>query len=461
MRFGGGGGTSLSLLATILVVAALLAVVFAPRRYLVIPLLLSMITIPMGVQIVVVGLHFMMLRIVLIFAWLRLIGDRDFSPSHLQPNLIDKLVILWTIVSLVTFVLLWQDPGALIERLGFVYNTFGVYFLFRYLYAADTGSVDLTFKVLALISCIVAASMVFEQISGQNPFSFVGGVPLMAAIRDGKLRAQGCFIHPILAGSFGATTFPLFAGMLWRDVSKGFAWAGMIASLIITLCSASSTPVMALGLGIAALFAWPIRNQMRALRWGVVLSLIGLHLVMKAPVWALIARIDLTGSSSGFHRYQLVDQTITHFTDWWLWGTKTTGDWGWDLWDTSNTFVETAIQGGLATLVLFIAVIVLCFRQLGRFRLADSSDRNAQKLSWILGAALFANLVAFFGITYFDQTVVAWYVLLAMISTVTAQALATKSSVTTEGILLDDCAAEPLSSSQLLRPNNRPPRFVL
>jgi hypothetical protein len=29
---------------------------------------------------------------------------------------------------------------------------------------------------------------------------------------------------------------------------------------------------------------------------------------------------------------------------------------------------------------------------------------------------MFANVVAFFGISYFDQTIVAWYALLAMIS---------------------------------------------
>ena len=35
---------------------------------------------------------------------------------------------------------------------------------------------------------------------------------------------------------------------------------------------------------------------------------------------------------------------------------------------------------------------------------------------WALGSALFAHVVSFFGISYFDQTIVAWYALLAMIS---------------------------------------------
>jgi hypothetical protein len=39
---------------------------------------------------------------------------------------------------------------------------------------------------------------------------------------------------------------------------------------------------------------------------------------------------------------------------------------------------------------------------------------------WCLGCALFANVVAFFGVNYFDQSRVGWFVLLAMVSTVAA-----------------------------------------
>jgi hypothetical protein len=41
-------------------------------------------------------------------------------------------------------------------------------------------------------------------------------------------------------------------------------------------------------------------------------------------------------------------------------------------------------------------------------------------LLWFLGAALFSNLVAFFGVNYFDQVKMIWFVLLAMISAITA-----------------------------------------
>ena len=65
---------------------------------------------------------------------------------------------------------------------------------------------------------------------------------------------------------------------------------------------------------------WPVRHRMKIFRWGVTICLIGLQLVMKAPVWALIQRINLVGGNSGYHRYELVNQAILHFREWWLVG---------------------------------------------------------------------------------------------------------------------------------------------
>ena len=51
----------------------------------------------------------------------------------------------------------------------------------------------------------------------------------------------------------------------------------------------------------------------------------------------------------------------------------------------------------------------------GKARLALKGDLQKQFFTWALGASMFANVVAYFGISYFDQTIVAWYALLAMI----------------------------------------------
>jgi hypothetical protein len=141
---------------------------------------------------------------------------------------------------------------------------------------------------------------------------------------------------------------------------------------------------------------------------------------MKAPVWALIARIDLTGSSSGTHRYMLVDNFMRHFRDWWIVGFKDYNTWGWDMWDLSNQFVAYGLGGGLVTLVLFITVLSRCFSGVGRARRLVA-NRSEEWFFWCLGAALFAHVVAFFGMSYFDQMQFALYALLAIISVAVSQ----------------------------------------
>jgi len=77
------------------------------------------------------------------------------------------------------------------------------------------------------------------------------------------------------------------------------------------------------------------------------------------------------------------------------------------------------VQGGLLTLVLFILVIVRGFQRLGRARRAAVGDFKKEFFIWSVGAALFSHVCSFFGTSYFDQTTVGWFTLLAMISAVT------------------------------------------
>jgi len=248
-------------------------------------------------------------------------------------------------------------------------------------------------------------------------------------LREGKLRSQGPFAHPILAGTFGAVLLPLFLGLWWQNKkARAAAVLGIISATVITITSTSSTPLMGYFAGILALCFWPLRRHMRLLRWGVVICLVGLHMVMKAPVWALIGRVDLVGGSSGDHRYELVNQFIRHFGDWWLLGVKEAEKWGYEMSDLSNQFVEAGVTGGLLTLVLFIAIIVYCFKRLGDARAASQDNPQAERRLWTLGAALFSNVAAFFGISYFDQTIVSWYTLVAMIVVATAAALRSPSA---------------------------------
>jgi hypothetical protein len=59
----------------------------------------------------------------------------------------------------------------------------------------------------------------------------------------------------------------------------------------------------------------------------VLFILIVLNLVMSDPVYFLIARIDITGGSTGYYRAALIQAAIRHFNEWWLIGTDYTKDW--------------------------------------------------------------------------------------------------------------------------------------
>jgi hypothetical protein len=336
-------------------------------------------------------------------------------------NRIDVAFILLTVTSAVSGILLFQQGAAAFYQLGNLYTDFGVYFLIRFLIRDDSDVVT-TIHVLAFITAAIAGIMIYELTTGHNPYALLGGANAQGYAtlmeRDGKLRAIGCFSHPILAGTFGAVLVPVFVALWWKAKKhRKIAALGIVSSTVMTLACNSSTPVLGYAAGVLALCLWPVRRSMRVIRWGIAATIVGLHLVMKAPVWHLIARIDITGGSSSWHRFMLVDQCIRHFGDWWLVGVKDTSVWGWDMWDTANQYVGTCDNSGLLPFLLFLAILVYGFKYLGKARRAAGKDRTRALFIWGLGAALFANVVAFLGISYFDQTIVAWYGLLALIST--------------------------------------------
>jgi hypothetical protein len=229
-----------------------------------------------------------------------------------------------------------------------------------------------------------------------------------------------------MAGTFGATVAALFVALWWqRQMSKLLVALGLTASAVIIIASGSSGPVMAALASMFGLAMWPLRKQMRFVRWAIVLALVALELVMKSHVWFLMARVNIFSGSDGWHRAYLIDRAVFNLSDWWLVGTRSTEAWGYSLWDITNGFVSEGANGGLITLILFVAIIALCFRGVGRsLRAAD--DRRLQIFIWGLGAALMAHVTTYFSVSYFDQNFVNWFLLLAMIATICTQFLDAK-----------------------------------
>jgi hypothetical protein len=425
-RFGGGSASSTITPSTaVFLVLTILIVFLVPRKYAIVPYLFISLFIPYGQVIVLAGLHFNVYRTLLPFMWLRVLTTKPGDPNDkFKLNGIDKAIIAWTLTDAVCASLLWTNWEAVVNRLGFLYNILGVYFLLRLL-IRNREDVNRTIRFLAVVCTIFAGFMILEQVTGHNVFSIFGGVPAITAVRDGKIRSQAAFAHPIVAGTVGANLLPVFIGLWWQGAkAKAIARVGIVSALVMMLTSSSATPVGAGAVAIGALCLWPFRQKMRWLRWGLVSSLVGLDMVMKAPVWALIARIQIVGGNSGYHRFELVNQAILHFWQWFLLGTKNPSSWGFEMGDVSNAYVSAAVEGGFFTLLFFLAIFWQCFRRIGLARKAAEQDHKLELQVWSFGAALTATVAAYFGITYFDQSSLIWYALLAMIGAITTTALA-------------------------------------
>lgn len=383
------------------------------RKYIVIPVILISFFITQQQRIVLLTLDFPMLRIILICGFLRVIIRREYAQFAL--NKIDKIIILWSILRSIAHTILWMSPGAFIYIAGETVEILGTYFLVR-LVLRDFNDYDAIVKTLIICSIPIAFFMMYEQLSGgRNLFSIFGGVPEYNLIREGRLRAQGAFSHPILAGTFGATLLPLSWGILQRN-KKGLAVTGVICSFIITVASSSSGPIVTLAMGMFAVFFWRFNKYTRLARNAFFISVIGLQLVMKAPVWHLIGRIDIVGGSTGYHRFRLIDAAVNNFFGWFAFGVRNTGDWGWELSDITNQYILEGAKSGIIPLILFTVIIALCFKTIGKTRIRFPDNIKLQKYIWAFGATLFAHMISFISISYFGQIVFFYYLLIGMIS---------------------------------------------
>jgi len=423
--------TSLNFLGLCFIFSAGFLVFVLPRRLAFIPILITACYITYGQQIVILGFNFTVLRLVILIAWIRLFARSELRALRL--NSIDKVFISWLITSFVVNMLLWQTHEALTNNLGRAFNALGLYFLFRVL-IRDISEIENFIKKSAIIILPLALIMIFESFSGENIFAFFGGVPEISSVRNGHVRAQGPFRFAGLAGTVGAVLMPLYVALWFSERTKFNAIIGFAAATIIMIAAHSSGPLLSYCIGILALMMWPLRRRMRIVQYAIFFSIIFLHMVMKAPVWYLIARVSSITGGTGWHRSEIIDAAIRNFNEWWLIGTQNTGNWvpyffgvdsssyGTERADITNQYIAEGVNGGLVSMLLFVIIIILCFREIG-IALQRNEDQplSIQIIIWSLGASLLVHITDFLSVSYFDQTIVFWYLLIAMISALSLQ----------------------------------------
>lgn len=394
------------------------------QHYALIPLLITVCYIPLSQMIVVGGLHFQFFRILLLIAWCRVWTRKEASDIRLTG--LDKLFICWALVTLVAGTLTQPSYQRVINRSGEIYNAIGTYFLVR-CWVRDLDDLTRMIRVMSFIIAPLALSMIVEKFTARNVFAIFGGVPEFTTERDGALRCQGAFRHPILAGTYGAIMFPLFLGLWFQQGRQKWSAAlGGISSAVVAVAAASSGAFLAFVGALAGFAFWPLRNTMHQVRWIIILMLAALAMTMKAPVWYIIARTSEVVGGTGWYRSYLIDQAIQHFDEWWLVGSTYTAHWAPagevmagnpNNMDIINQYVAEGLGGGVLKLGLFIAMIIGCFKIIGQWTHGSSITPPSHCiLAWSLGVTLLTHSLSFLSVTYFDQMTVMWYWLLAVIA---------------------------------------------
>ena len=408
-----------------------------PRRLAPLPLLVGASYMTMAQGFDLGPFSFTVIRMLVVVGFLRIVVRGESLDGG--PNRLDWIMVVWAAWVVTTSAFRPDIMSALVFRLGLIFNSCGTYFLFRVFFRTLDDLWELL-RLTAILLLPIAIVMVFEQILFFNLFSHLGGVPEYPAVREGAIRAQGPFRHPILAGTVGAVCLPLMVG-LWNRHRKT-SLIGMFSCVTIIYCSSSSGPVASALAGIGGLFMWHYRHRMKLVRWVAVIGYIALDVAMKVPAYYLMARIPIVDGSTGWHRARLIQSAFQHLNEWWVAGTEYTRHWmptgvSWspNHTDITNHYIQMGVIGGLPLMILFILILAKGFSYVGEVVKTIPDGSPHKFMVWALGASLFANAATMISVSYFDQSFLFLYLTLGAIGSTwsaVVQSVA-KSEMTADG----------------------------
>lgn len=384
-----------------------LLVLAVPRKVFFVPIILCACFIPADQRVIIFNLDFTPLRMLVIAGFLRMLMRMELGSFTL--NYFDKLILGWSICGVVVYLIQQPDTKALIYKSGQLFDVIGFYLLFR-MHISSWGDIKLATKIFAVCSLIMAVLVGMEWATEQNPFEVLGRVS--ATIREGRYRCQASFPHSIILGLFWATLVPLFIGFAQQSKHKLLFWSALAASIFIAPATGSSTPILTLLSVLLLMCIYKCRKYTSLAAWGLFVLLAFLHIVMTKPVWHLVCRVGVVGGSTGWHRYYLIDEGISHINEWILLGCRGTSHWGRGLGDVTNQYLLEGVRGGLATLVLFLLVLYMALKTFLKISL-QSKDSQHRFLAWCFFVTIIGHCISFFGVSYFGQIKILLYFIFA------------------------------------------------
>ena len=420
-----------------ILIAVILAVAFGSRRNALLAAMAGALFLTQHQAALVLGFNLFAYRFVEFAAFLRVVIRSEFSFSQL--NRVDKALI-WLYLYATAIFLIRSNTGQA-YAIGTAVDAFLCYFAFRGL-VGGAEEFKGFLRAFLLLLAPYALLVLFESFTGKNAFALLGGVAEPEWVREGRLRCMGSFRNPSLLGTLGASWFPIYLGLGCGRGDRRLALIGMGLCLVIVWASNSGAPLNCLVVGVAGWLLWPIRSQMQWFRRGAVIAIVALALVMKSPVWYLLAHVsDLTGGG-GYHRAYLIDVAFKNLGKWWLAGMPISETAGWFPYlavatggaDMTNQFLSFGIGAGVVAIFLFLRLLTIAFKNLGAARATVSEEpAGAKFILWGLGVMLAVHISNWLGITYFDQTYAIWFMQLATIVNLAEEAAARAAATEPEG----------------------------
>ncbi|MDB6169027.1 MAG: hypothetical protein JWM88_1891 [Verrucomicrobia bacterium] len=416
----------MNIISALFLFATVTGILVLPRRWSPLPLLMGACYMTNAQSLDIGPFHFTVLRVLLLVGFIRAKMRGERLPGGLKG--LDMLIIAWGTWLILASVFHKPLGDMLVTHLGMAYNVLGIYFLLR-IFCRDTEDLVQVFKITALLIVPVALEMINEVVTHRNMFGFLGGVPMEVLMREGKYRAQGPFGHPILAGTVGSLCVPFMLGIWPRH--RLAAKVGLVACLAMAFTCGSSGPLMTFFITVFGVVMWRWRRFVPLMCGAAVVFYFACNILMTRPAYYLLEKIDLTGSSSSYHRAAIIEAGNTHLSEWWLGGTDYTRHWmpygvsfSEDHADITNHYLFYGIHGGVLIIIIFNCALWTGFRYVHQtLKLSLEAPFHERFLIWCTGAALFGHVATMVTVAYFDQSVMFLYLNLAVIGSIHGTAI--------------------------------------
>ena len=355
-------------------------------------------------RIIIGSIDFSFLRILMSIAMVHLALSGAWAKYRV--HLIDKLFVLSACVPVVLCLARGQT-NMLMFHIGAGGDVVFCYFFAR-LTINSLEDIRYFATAAAVISVPVALMFMIENLTQRNPFAIFGGVHEITRMRSGKLRCQGSFAHPIIAGLWWVTLLPIIVSLWWsrfKSPSCGIlAVVGGICAFAIILFANSSTSTSTVLLLIIMVLLYGLRKSFGYLAWCVLGTCVFLHVISQSGLHHLLfARFSVVAGGTGYHRFRLYDAAMDQFSSWFLIGQSSTRGWGWHLEDVTSELVSAALYGGMLGLILYVTFLTWGVRTAWKVVLQSEHDRRLRFTAYAIGMAMLSLSVNGLGVSYFGQ----------------------------------------------------------